>query len=432
MTFGNPFYLWTLLGLLVPITIHLWSKKEAKIIKIGSIKFLTPSDSKQSSRLKLNELWLLFLRMFVISILAIILSEPQWQSKSKNISITYIVDPILLNTETIAKIVSEPNDTTEIRILTKNLPVWKDDAIFNIKNHTTNYWQLISEMNLLHSDSIVVLSHAFLQGFKGKRPEISKPIHWIQMDSVNTLKLPLQVIQKSENLELRSVLTSKNRTTIINENILANNSTLQFNNARDSVTLLGNTTSKKLAISKQEPIEILLNFTDSLKMNKSFITTSFQVLEEYLNRQFIVTEIEKTDSQDLSKFDLIVWFSETDIPNNAKRILVFNEDKFANELIQETKYKNRFQLTSYLNIENSIDGNLIEALLKILELDSELKDQIKWADLRQFATSEITANRLSKKSSDTRLATLDISKWFWMALLFFMILERVIAKFRKQ
>ena len=70
--------------------------------------------------------------------------------------------------------------------------------------------------------------------------------------------------------------------------------------------------------------------------------------------------------------------------------------------------------------------------MKILELDSELKDQIKRADLRQFATSEITVNRLSKKSSDTRLATLDISKWFWMALLFFMILERVIAKFRKQ
>ena len=105
MTFGNPFYLWTLLGLLVPIAIHLWSKKEAKIIKIGSIKFLTPSDSKQSSRIKLNELWLLFLRMFIISILAIILSEPQWQSKSKNIPITYIVDPILLNTETIAKYV---------------------------------------------------------------------------------------------------------------------------------------------------------------------------------------------------------------------------------------------------------------------------------------------------------------------------------------
>ncbi|SMC65868.1 BatA domain-containing protein [Cellulophaga tyrosinoxydans] len=432
MTFGNPFYLWTLLGLLVPIAIHLWSKKEAKIIKIGSVKFLTPSDSKQSSRLKLNELWLLFLRMFIISILAIILSEPQWQSKSKNISITYIVDPILLNTETIAKIVSEPNDTTEIRILTINLPVWKDDAIFNSKNHATNYWQLISEMNSLDSDSIVVLSHAFLQDFKGKRPEIFKPIRWIQMDSVNTLKLPLQVIQKSENLELRSVLTSKNRTAIIKENILANNSTVQFNNARDSVTLLGNTTSKKLAISKQEPIEILLNFTDSLKMNKSFITTSFQVLEEYLNRPFIVSEIEKTAGQDLSKYDLVVWFSETDIPNNAKRILVFNEDKFADGLIQETKYNNRFQLTSHLNIENSIDGNLIEALLKILELDSELKDQIKRADQRQFATSEITANRLSKKSSDTRLATLDISKWFWMALLFFMILERVIAKYRKQ
>ena len=43
MSFAHPLYLWTLLGLLVPIAIHLWSKKEAKTIKIGSVQLLSES-----------------------------------------------------------------------------------------------------------------------------------------------------------------------------------------------------------------------------------------------------------------------------------------------------------------------------------------------------------------------------------------------------
>ena len=60
MTFLNPTYLWGLLGLAVPLAIHLWSKMEGKTIKIGSIQLLTEANPKQASSIHLNELFLLF------------------------------------------------------------------------------------------------------------------------------------------------------------------------------------------------------------------------------------------------------------------------------------------------------------------------------------------------------------------------------------
>ena len=382
--FGNPFYLWTLLGLLVPIAIHLWSKREAKIIKMGSIKFLTPSDSKQSSRIKLNELWLFILRMLIITIIAIIISEPQWQSKSKNSTITYVVDPALLNTGAIDKIITEINYSSEVRLLAENLPIWDKDVAYNQENNTPNYWQLLQEMNFLDSDSIVVLSHAYVQGFKGKRSEISKPIKWIPFDSVNAKKQPLQIIQKSQNLEIISVFTSKNQTAIIKEKVKANNNSIQYNATKDSVTIEANGKTRMLPITREKPVKILFNFSDSLKINQPFLETSFKVLTTYLDRSFDLQEIVKSDTTDFEKFDLVIWFNAGDIPEKVKRLLIFEEDKYANKLIHETAFKNTFQLTSNLNIENSISDNLTEQLVDILALDSELDSQIKSADKRQL------------------------------------------------
>ncbi len=96
MFFLNPTYLWAFLGLTVPIAIHLWSKKEGKTIKIGSIQLLNKADTKQSRSIQLNEFWLLVLRLFLISVLVLILSNLHIRKKVDNAPITYIVESSLL------------------------------------------------------------------------------------------------------------------------------------------------------------------------------------------------------------------------------------------------------------------------------------------------------------------------------------------------
>src|SRR5690606_33162258 len=96
MVFLNPMYLWALTGLAVPLAIHFWSRKEGKTIKVGSIQFLKESDPKQASSVKLNEIWLLILRMLVITILVLIIARPVLKGENSRTALTYLIDPSLL------------------------------------------------------------------------------------------------------------------------------------------------------------------------------------------------------------------------------------------------------------------------------------------------------------------------------------------------
>src|SRR3990170_3028711 len=86
MQFTNPIWLWALTGLLIPIGIHLLSRTEGKIIKIGSIRHLEATSTKRFKSIRLNELILLTLRCLLIIAFALLLSGlhlPGVEKKSK-------------------------------------------------------------------------------------------------------------------------------------------------------------------------------------------------------------------------------------------------------------------------------------------------------------------------------------------------------------
>ncbi|RZJ80248.1 MAG: hypothetical protein EOO47_08210 [Flavobacterium sp.] len=65
-----------LIGLLIPVIIHLWSVKQGKTLKIGSIALFGESASATSRSFKLTD-WLLFiLRCLLIILIAFILAQP--------------------------------------------------------------------------------------------------------------------------------------------------------------------------------------------------------------------------------------------------------------------------------------------------------------------------------------------------------------------
>src|SRR5215510_3306616 len=78
MTLANPVYLWTLLGLAVPIAIHFLSRKEGKVIKLGSIRHVQETSTQQFKGIRLNEIFLLILRCFLIALLVLLVSGLQF------------------------------------------------------------------------------------------------------------------------------------------------------------------------------------------------------------------------------------------------------------------------------------------------------------------------------------------------------------------
>ncbi|HAI38721.1 MAG TPA: hypothetical protein DCM40_11655 [Maribacter sp.] len=202
MSFAHPSYLWALLGLLVPLAIHLWSKKEAKTIKIGSVQWLSESKSKQSSSIQLNEWWLLVLRIGIISLLVLLMTKPQWHSKVSTTSLTYIIEPELMQHTGFMSRFNEISDDQENRLLSKGLPLIENEQDITTQHFLPDYWALATEMDALQTDSIVVFTKGFAKGLKGARPETKHKMHWVVIDSALAKEAPILAYKKKNGLQL--------------------------------------------------------------------------------------------------------------------------------------------------------------------------------------------------------------------------------------
>lgn len=80
----NPIALFALAAVIIPVLIHLWNVRKGKTLKVGSIALLAES-SKQPARSRRITNWPLFLlRCLLLLLLAFLLANPFWESRTKN------------------------------------------------------------------------------------------------------------------------------------------------------------------------------------------------------------------------------------------------------------------------------------------------------------------------------------------------------------
>src|SRR5690554_1703238 len=190
MTFTNPSYLWALFGLLIPLAIHLWSKREARTIKVGSVKFLDESHSRQSRRIQLNEWVLLVLRTGIVALVVLSMAGPQWRTKGKADMVSYLVEPSLTRQQSLSAVLDSLSAFSTVRLLQEGFPQWEVGMEVN-STDSPPYWQLVQKMDSLPQDSLVVFAQGHFRGIKGKRPTTHKRIHWVSMDDLSDRQIPI-------------------------------------------------------------------------------------------------------------------------------------------------------------------------------------------------------------------------------------------------
>ncbi|MBC7616968.1 MAG: BatA domain-containing protein [Pedobacter sp.] len=82
MNLVYPIGLLALVGLTIPVLLHLWSVKRGKTLKIGSIALLGESATVSSKSFKLTDLLLFVLRCLILILIALILSQPYFKKTS--------------------------------------------------------------------------------------------------------------------------------------------------------------------------------------------------------------------------------------------------------------------------------------------------------------------------------------------------------------
>jgi len=429
MFFLNPTYLWALLGLAVPIAIHLWSKKEGKTIKIGSIQLLSEADSKQNSSIKLNELWLLLIRLILVALVILIMAEPQIKCNTINTKLTYIIEPALFENKSISKFLDTISTEASFRLLQKNFPEFELDNISNLNKTVPNYWQLAQEMDDLHSDSIIVLANGFVHGIKGKRPEINANVEWIILNEDETSEKTIKTIKKGEDIELLTLISDSQSLSFKNDLIPVNSSDIEWNQTKDSLKI----NNKWQIVNIERPLKVLIFSETTLKTEVRYIEAAFKSISKYLNRPFEIEVVnEYTNKQDEIDYDCVVWLSKDRPFESSGKLLVFKSDKFASSLIVEGPTNNVFHLTRFLNSENIIDGHLPEQLIKMLNLNSDLDATIIENDKRIITKEELQPLLKETQTQKDYVGFLNISKWLWLLLAGLLVLERIIANYRKQ
>ncbi|MCX2678989.1 BatA domain-containing protein [Galbibacter sp. EGI 63066] len=429
MIFTHPTYLWALLGLAIPIAIHLWSKKEGKTILVGSVKLLKDTDPKQTRSIKLNELWLLILRLLAIGLLAIIMANPQITASKSKADVMYLIEASLLPFDEklpVLDTVSEEN----IRLLTEGFPIVSETSEEEIKTSTPDYWQLARDMEQLQTDSIVIFTKALLKGIRGKRPRVNTNAHWVVIDSCATVKKTIQATQKGEEIELLHLISNCESLSFEKELMDFNSEKLTINLQKDSVKLSGY--NHWLSLDSLPSLKAGIVYDEATKNEKRYFESAYKAISKHLDRPIEVASSKVADSIAIENLNTLVWLSEAAIVKFDLPTIVYKKDGLANRLITKSDTEKLFYLTQPLNTENSISKHFTEQLMSTLYLNTRLGDSVRKYDNRVVDTQELLPVRSAEKTVKAQMGNIKISKWLWPVLFLLLIVERVLALYRKQ
>ena len=185
----------------------------------------------------------------------------------------------------------------------------------------------------------------------------------------------------------------------------------------------------RVPLKTVDTLHINLYVADDFEREGKYIEASFRALSAFLKREIVVR---KEDELARDQADLNIWLSNETMNDSEGKWLIYQENPLDKQLIASGTQKNLFYLTSKLNPKNTVDQHLPEQLLNIIALDSDLKDLVGNADVRQMDEAELKPNYVEPKRKRERATLLDVSLWVFAILAALMIVERFISNNKKQ
>jgi hypothetical protein len=179
----NPIWLWGIAGLVVPITIHLLSRKDMRLIRFGSLRHLEDSITRQAVRVQLNAYALLALRCLVIILISLLLAGLFLNVGNKQSKWLIIESGLEAQAEWRGVIDSLKGEGYEVKMLQPGFPSL--GTVDNIKS-VPDYWRLMEELSRVHPDRCVVISRSRVSGFAGRRPSGLESVSWLTSKADST------------------------------------------------------------------------------------------------------------------------------------------------------------------------------------------------------------------------------------------------------
>ena len=404
MQFTNPIGLWALLGLTLPVAIHLLSRKEGKVIRIGSLRHLHETNTQQFKGIRLNELVLLALRSLMVVLFVLLLSGLSFNQNTKSEAKWVLIEKGLENNASVKPQLEKfQQDGFELRWLVADFPFLQDSSS---SSNSINYRELSEKLISQNFTEAIVLARNRIDGFTGIKTALPSNVRWLSIESEPT-EYTLNAIKLGDSVSVRTGYTSADKTYFVTQK----QSTSAWNEKSDAI----------------DTLQIAVVSDQSHQYDKKIIEAALKSIRQSFPVEMQVSY--KSIEQEYANQEWIIWLASQQPPVYLSKVLYLKPET-GNEIIIE-EARNRWRITKSLNEEVALKGNLTIQLAKIL-IQSEkyatvaaaydmrmIPDSVAWID----QNSNTKAASLPLQSADSFLIGL---------LLLTLLVERLLAYHRNQ
>ncbi len=408
MSFINPAYLWAFTGLLLPIGIHLLSRKEGKVIKVGSLRHVEESNTSQFKSIRLNEVLLLLLRCLMIALLVLFISgarcsqvpfqnSPRWLLLEKGLEndprITAQIDALI-------------NEDYEVRYLSTNFPLVDANPT---PDTSPDYWNLLEQLKLKSEYDMVVFSYNRINGFVGKRLEFPANIRWIGVEPDEKQFIVSAVRMNTDSVRTRVGNTNAENTSFAFETKPRNaNNWFVLTDKQDSIL-----------ITQPDTLHVSIITDKTYEYDGEILTTALIVLKEEFNFQLRI----KNEVDTLA--DWLFWLSDKPLPDSISRKVVLYK-RIENHALIEQKDENTWYFTKRLDEEVALKENTMVELHQLLFPSTEQKRKMNEQDKRMISERVLLTDS-EQVEVTTQTASIPIDNYLMLLFLIVWAIERIVA-----
>lgn len=419
MEFLQPIWLWALCGLLVPLGIHLLSRKAGKTIPIGSLRFLRESPTAKFKRFRFNEIALLFLRCLLLILMTFLLARAgstwfqpplqKWVVLEQGVTRSLQIGPVIESLE---------NQGFEIRLMASGFPLASNGTF---DEPIDDYWSVVSRLVSHSLDSIVVISFNYQRKFKGERIAMPPNMKWLVTDEAEKKLVAQAVLADNDSVWVREGKSSARVTT--------------FETSKAPALSLPDS----LPVSPPGEISILIVSAPDFAYDEKILVAALKAIQSITPHRIRITK--KNINQAVDSAQHAIFWLANDAPHSASApvTIAYRNCKHeslpllmpAVEAVNECgEFRNvRWVITKRLNEETALKENLTLRLAGLIlpakavdEYDQRvLPESMMWASGKTNQSESV--DQKQKGNMDFLITTL---------LLLTLIAERTLAFKRNQ
>lgn len=394
MSVIHPLWLWGLAGILIPVAIHLLSRKEGKVIRIGSLRHLQDTTTRQFKSIRLNEIFLLILRCLLIALVVLLLAEPlSFQTATDRL---VVVDPALETHPQVGPLLDS--------LIRAGYEKKEVTSLTNAGNELTTNEQLVSALAALPIGEAVVIAEDRWWRTSAFFTELPPNIRWIAIEPTPTSGWLGAWRTTSDSVQVIRYQTQENSTVFSGQAV-------------------------------RTPLPMVLSDGDSIPIRERdtlhvqwVVDSSYQALQKRM--QAAVEIIEKVEPYSIvnsdTQPDWIIWLSNREAPTTNVPLLLTSN--ISNKRVLQQVAPNRWTIPADLSLEEMARQHFTIRLAQVFS-PYDLTARIDSIDRRRVPESMRWKPVL--RSFDSQARTPFPVEWLLALVLILLITERYLS-FKRQ